>query len=475
MYIKKLLLCILFFLAYLQGGNARQLNQGDDSNLYIEGDGLLRNETRTDPQKKVTSMYTAGGFVKIWITENFTRMSHRWYYHAYFITNGVSKDVEIPIRETGAPLYLKVNQELVIDILEKGTNARVGSYTLKRLKLIPNVQFIWQTRRGYSIAETAVDNKVRLSPDDIISVGMVEDSIAKDLDVKYTLINLKTKKRQGLTGKSGFGPLILDAGTSYELRVNYVLQKESLRTYQIYIKPFWYRPATVYIIGSVLLLGIGLTITFIVRKKVRASKKEQEKLQQAAIRLQSLLNPHFTFNALSSVQGLMNTGRIDEANNYLQEFSLLLRQTLDRSQHVFNSLDQELGMMRMYLHLESLRFNFSWDIIISPTLNTSTIEIPTLLMQPLIENAIKHGLGGLGDKGQLLLICKELPESDTFVIVIKDNGSWLDKGQASGYGLSLTEERIRTINKMRKEQSIELTFDKENGTEAILTFHNWLN
>ena len=91
----------------------------------------------------------------------------------------------------------------------------------------------------------------------------------------------------------------------------------------------------------------------------------------------------------------MNTDRIDDANYYLQEFSLLLRKTLAKSQSVYNSLDQELEMMKMYIRLEALRFGFVWNIEIDGEINISEIEIPTLLIQPLIENAIKHGLSNL--------------------------------------------------------------------------------
>jgi hypothetical protein len=373
-------------------------------------------------------------------------------------------------------VYLMINQEYAVDVLDKQTDTIVCRYLIKRLELIPTVVFNRKTKNGYNLTSVAQAGRITISPGDSLTFNTVSDSIPENKEVVYILTNLSAKKYRSQVGESGFGPLKLAAGTRYELLVSYSIQRESANIYYIDVQPYWYRTGTIYIIAVIILLGIGLiTATLVLKTKVRSSQKEQQKLQQAAIRLQSLLNPHFTFNALSSIQGLMNTERIEEANNYLQEFSSLLRQTLAKSQDVFNSLDQELEMMGMYLKLEAFRFNFSWDIIISPTLNPSTIEIPTLLLQPLIENAIKHGLPGLGDKAQLLIICKEVPETDNFIIVIKDNGTWVEKSHDSGYGLSLTAERIKTINKLRKEQSIELIFDKENGTEAILTFHNWLN
>jgi two-component system LytT family sensor kinase len=75
----------------------------------------------------------------------------------------------------------------------------------------------------------------------------------------------------------------------------------------------------------------------------------------------------------------------------------------------------------------------------------------------------------------LRIICREGEKKNTFVIVVKDNGTWLNKKTDSGYGLSLTAERILTINKLKEEQAIVLDFNKQSGTEAILTFHNWID
>jgi len=113
--------------------------------------------------------------------------------------------------------------------------------------------------------------------------------------------------------------------------------------------------------------------------------------------------------------------------------------------------------------------------VIPDDLNQSAIEIPTLLLQPLVENAIKHGINGLGQDGRLEIICKPGQEKASLIIVVKDNGKWIDKPSDSGYGLVLTRKRISTINKMKEDQDIVLEFHKGPGTEAVLIFYNWLN
>ncbi|RKR80534.1 histidine kinase [Mucilaginibacter gracilis] len=210
------------------------------------------------------------------------------------------------------------------------------------------------------------------------------------------------------------------------------------------------------------------------KRRIRASKEKQTEIEQSLRRVQAQLNPHFTFNALSSIQGLINTNQINDANYYLHEFSALLRQTLNRSQYIFNTLDKEIEMMNTYIGLEQLRFSFLSDIQISKTLNLRDIEIPTLILQPLIENAIKHGVSVLGDKGQLQISYKEGQQPGALVIIIRDNGNSFDDGAAYGYGLKLTLERIAAINKLKREKAISLEFNKYAGTAISLIFNNWI-
>ncbi len=83
---------------------------------------------------------------------------------------------------------------------------------------------------------------------------------------------------------------------------------------------------------------------------------------------------------------------MDGANKYLTDFSILLRNSLNESQRDFTSLSKEVGMLDNYLKLEQLRFGFSYSINVDPTLNKEGIEVPVLLLQPAIENAVKHGI-----------------------------------------------------------------------------------
>ncbi|MES2417722.1 MAG: histidine kinase [Bacteroidota bacterium] len=473
---KRNILLILFFLTsipYVYAQSGKPL-------VHIEGKGLLNNQIKEAVKGKLIPIYTAGGFVELSTTPAFDYALPQRYYRAYYKENALSGNAERARIQKNeghiGQVYLKVNDEFFVDIMDRQTDTLVNRYVIKRLKLIPDIKLSYRSNTAHVSLLNGYSNKITLAPGEILSFATGSVARFENPVIEYTLVNLKTRKSTYKTGSPGFKPLKLEANTGYELRFNYALQPESTGVFYIQVKPHWYQLPIVYviIIGVLAALSI-LIITLVLKNKIRSSQKEQQKMEQAAITLQSLLNPHFTFNALSSIQGLMNTGRIEEANYYLEEFSSLLRKILAKRKHIFNSLDQELEMMRTYIRLEALRFNFSWDIQISEILNPSVIEIPNLLLQPLVENSIKHGLSGLGDKGQLLIVCKEGQKKGTFIIIVKDNGKWVDKKSNSGYGLSLTAERIQAINKLRKEQAIDLVFNKQQETEAILTFHNWIN
>lgn len=471
---------IIFIFILTQAVYGQQANKAD-TYFRIEGDGLLANQLKATVKEKQTTVYTIAGFVNIYRTPALNASANQLYYRKYFKGDTLKNYLKRSITEKNnverevSLVYLSPNQEFIIEVLDRKTDTLVSSYIVKRLKLIPTIQL--KSKQGTNIWTFGPHvQELKLSPGQNLTLAMIKPADFKDLEVSYSLTNLKTKKTEHKTSKNDFESLALTANTTYELRVNYTLQPESVGVGYIQVKPYLYQSSYTYIVLFVVLAGLGfLFITLVLKKKINLSQNKQRKMEEAAIRLQSLLNPHFTFNALSAIQGLMNTDRIDEANHYLQEFSALLRQTLAKSKNVFNSLDQELEMMRMYLRLEALRFDFSWHIEVDPSLTPSVIDIPTLLLQPLVENAIKHGLPGLNGKGQLLISCTEGQKKDTFVITVKDNGTWVDKGEPIGYGLSLTAERIKTINKMKKDQSIELRINKEEGTAVVLTFHNWIN
>jgi ligand-binding sensor domain-containing protein/putative methionine-R-sulfoxide reductase with GAF domain len=233
-------------------------------------------------------------------------------------------------------------------------------------------------------------------------------------------------------------------------------------------------------------------------QKIRADEEKQfatiellkNKQKAAESRLQSLrlqMNPHFLFNALNSIQQMILADEDVVATRYLSRFSKLLRAILVYSDREFISLKEEIDILRMYIELESIRFKdaFSFIIHCHEDIEMEEINIPTLLIQPFVENAIWHGLMHKEDNRKLSIIFTE--QEDYLKCVVEDNGigrvaarqtnssSGRDNKHTSK-GIAVSEERLKTnTNRSGKTGSITITDlydDKGNasGTRVTILF-----
>ncbi|SFW81903.1 sensor histidine kinase [Chitinophaga sancti] len=481
MLYKKCLLLLLFLSVYSGVVCGQELNKPLTEYLRFDAPGLPGNEIKIAVNREVVNVKAIGGFFKIHKTSAldvgiYLRQYNPRKHSVDIDSSSAYKDVLTGDTE----IYLLPDSEICFDVIEQGTNKLLRKYIVKRPKAIPQLNFFDQSKGIKSIFyvfnNDSETDKIDVSPGMRVAIAAIERKDFRDLEMEYTLTNLKTHKSSRGTIKQGMSSLKLTENSDYQLSINYSLQKESVGTVFITVKPYWYNSIFFYIsICGALIVLILFFLNNRLKRNLNRSEKKQHELEEAAIKLQSLLNPHFTFNALSSIQGLMNSGKIDDANQYLYEFSSLLRKSLSKSQLVFHSLDQELEMMQIYIRLEALRFNFNWDIKVEDSLHTSEIEIPTMLLQPLIENAIRHGLSGIGEIKHLAITCGYGAGKDSIVIVIKDNGKGIKPNNELGYGLSLTQKRIEAINKLSSVGKIKLGFEIQSGTQVTLTFFNWLS
>lgn len=205
------------------------------------------------------------------------------------------------------------------------------------------------------------------------------------------------------------------------------------------------------------------------RKKIREESLNKKISETKLISIQAQLNPHFLFNALASIQSFINNNDVDNANRYLSKFARLTRNVLD-SESV-NILVDERDLLTDYLQMEQLRFGFKYRINVNDL--DPDIKIPAMLLQPLVENAIKHGVSELRESGKISLDF-ERKDSD-MVINILDNGRGYDIAHtAFGLGIKLTNERIQLWNELHPETNIFIdTESKRTGTCVSLIFKNW--
>ncbi|MEO5942888.1 MAG: histidine kinase [Ferruginibacter sp.] len=205
-------------------------------------------------------------------------------------------------------------------------------------------------------------------------------------------------------------------------------------------------------------------------------KVRMAELEQTALRSQ--MNPHFIFNCLTSIQQLIVLQKNDEANDYLVQFSKLIRDTLENSSKSFLSIRNTIEYLSRYLLLEQMRFpgQFDFDFKIGKEVNIDKELIPTMIIQPLIENSIRHGFKGLVNKKGSINISFE--EKEGFIIcTIIDNGIGNIKGDfltMERHGLKNISQRLAMLNNSVNKQSVfeinNIYNEKEKiiGTKALL-------
>jgi two-component system LytT family sensor kinase len=218
----------------------------------------------------------------------------------------------------------------------------------------------------------------------------------------------------------------------------------------------------------------GASIAYIKKKNQKKlflsqQQKEISKAQLNSIRSQ--LNPHFMFNALAGIQNLMNQNKIDEANRYLGKFARLTRNVLDQNELI--SLAEEKELLEDYLQMEQLRFGFTYEIEIDRLIDLN-IEIPSMLLQPFVENAVKHGIASEAANGNIKLYFKQ--QNKNLVLSIKDNGVGFATDQTySGLGLQLSKNRISLLNSIYTETPFILEIKSDpNGTTINIILTQWL-
>ncbi|MCB0631920.1 MAG: histidine kinase [Saprospiraceae bacterium] len=185
-------------------------------------------------------------------------------------------------------------------------------------------------------------------------------------------------------------------------------------------------------------------------KRTEERKRRQLELEIKALRSQ--MNPHFLFNSLNSIQNLINKQDTDQANHYLSSFSRLMRKVLNNSESAFVSLGEEVALLQSYCELEALRFDFDYTIRVDPELDTYTTEIPGMLIQPFVENAILHGIEPVDHPGQLTISIRR--SGQLLCCTIEDNGIGIEqsrllagnnKTRKNSFGIRLAEERLVMI------------------------------
>ncbi len=247
-------------------------------------------------------------------------------------------------------------------------------------------------------------------------------------------------------------------------------------------------------------IKILTTIATLVGNKIKQIESEQsleikqkeiafinQQLAEAQLSaLQTQMNPHFIFNSLNSIKRMILSNEQQKASRYLSKFAQMIRITLNQSKEIFTTLHENLEHLENYLVMEKLRFDdsFTFQVTVDDHIDKEEILIPTLMIQPLSENAIWHGL--MCKEGEKKLSIRFSLIAETISCIIEDNGigikrseelKRLNKSSHQSVGLSNLRNRIKIMNeKYDTGCTLEITdlqdLDKsKTGTRVILRFN----
>lgn len=191
------------------------------------------------------------------------------------------------------------------------------------------------------------------------------------------------------------------------------------------------------------------------RYVLEQQRRQQEELRRLLVEwqyraLQAQMNPHFLFNALNLLQHWIARGEREVAHRFIAEFAQLMRCVLHNAQRGLISLREELETVELYLRIQHARFQgaFTYSVEVCPEVDADEVWVPPLLLQPLVENALKHGLAPRGGRGTVRIVV--MSEGETVLCAIEDDG--VGRGQkgvlsapGTGFGLRLVEERLRLL------------------------------
>ncbi len=255
------------------------------------------------------------------------------------------------------------------------------------------------------------------------------------------------------------------------------------------LPPFW--KTWWFILLAVLFTALG--IYYILKHRFKTIRRQEQlksnyekkiaKTEMQALRAQ--MNPHFMFNSLNSINNFILKNDADNASGYLTKFSRLMRLILDNSRSEWVLLENELKALELYIELEAVRFDntFNHHIEVTKDISIETVMIPPLLIQPYVENAIWHGLLHRNLPGGKLDI-RLWKNDDSLYIEIEDNGVGRDEAKRlksktatkqKSHGMKITAERMDIVNKVYNVNAgvtitdLKNEANKETGTRVLIT------
>ncbi|MBK6835891.1 MAG: histidine kinase [Bacteroidetes bacterium] len=351
---------------------------------------------------------------------------------------------------------------------------------------------------GFVINSILVNGKVK-ERNELLNLSYVEN----DLDINYSILDFKKENHQNLQYRvnqddwkdlpdnSRTLHLASLSGGNYQLEFKLNGKILSSSRIQFAISTPWWKQiwfvVTCFVLVCIIIVIYYRWQTKVLKKKnlllIQKIELEKNLNQSILTSIKAQMNPHFFYNALNTIQSYIFTDDKKNATNYLSKFSKLTRIILEMSEKESVSLIEEIDALTLYLDLEKVRFNqdFDFKIKVGNNLNVEMIKIPSMIIQPFIENSIKHGL--LHKKGEKILVVEFLMNENKLEVIIDDNGIGRKKAgelnrikevKHNSFSTSANTKRLEILNEgKRNKVGLEIIdkYDSNNqpeGTKVII-------
>lgn len=432
-------------------------------------DGLL--------SKQLTNLYIENENI-IWVTS--TQGLHRIQLHPnleiknFSTSNGLFSSTVNDMMLRNDTVYIATNKGLYVStISELFQNQKIGI----QKPIISKILFGNKVIPFSNQLQVRYDNKALE-----IKVSFLDFKSQGNVSFKYRLEGVNSEWQTSTSNTIRYNAL--QPGT-YKFQVFGVssnnIPSDISDKLTIIVKPLYWQTWWFKSLIACSVLGILIYIVWSFYDKRVLQYSYSQKISELELQsIKSQFNPHFIYNSLNTIQYLVYKKSFSEADEYLSTFSKMIRTNLEYSQKHFLSIEREIEYLNQYLQMEKMRFgdDFTYEINLSPQIE-KTVEIPSLLIQPYVENAIKHGIGPLTDRKGIIKI-NFSGTNDKLLIEIWDNGVGYNddykNDSATHLGLKISETRINYFNKLfRKGIQFKIISEMNKFTCIILEIENGKN
>lgn len=479
--------------AYLKLNKTQQAITSYEKGLEIAKQHLITPKV-TDLNSKIAEAYNAKGEVekakgfysnslKLAKKENKKRAVEEQVKVAEFNSSNMEYDSEIALRKDVLETLEDIEKDSILPnespLTPQKQNYKLGNAYLLNNDLENAIPSFKKSIEEADEKEDLVVKKdaIRKLSEALIDAGNAEEGLKWLNEYKNTVDELYIKKEQEISQVARFSRNLAEQQnriTTLESdralsKSKYDLTQERNKRQQLIIYS---------LLGGLLLL---LITGFLMYKYIKQQRLANNLLALKSLRSQ--MNPHFIFNALNSVNSFIATNDERTANKYLSDFSQLMRSVLENSEEDFIPLKKEIELLELYTKLEHFRFQdkFDYSIDVDDSINIDEFQIPPMLLQPYIENAVWHGLRYKTEKGHLSIAIR--PKSlDEITITIADDGIGRTRSKQmktenqkkqNSKGMNNIKKRVAILNEMYKDK-VDVMIDdfqasEDKGTKVVVT------